>query len=717
MSLTHLTKYALTLKPEAAAAGAWRLMKRTVSGVFISSVKQQECAFLDPDPETTVPAIFASNLDYSVGLELTSTFAALCEHILEHRVNLLGSGWVKVSYGMTTTGFGADQYPPLDNSESIAALHNRLNPGNRERAKSIRELISADYCPIDWQLDFISGHRWREDQISETIKYGHEAGADIKVPWELARLQHLPQLAYAHKMADINSQDKYVKEFQNQALDFIAANPPGWGVNWACTMDVAIRAANMILAFDLFRTQGAVFNGKFTGEFMAAIRAHGHHVAENLEWHPEHRGNHYLANITGLLFIARFLPSSIETDTWLAFGIQELTRECEYQFLDDGANFEASTSYHRLSAEMIAYGTALILGIPEDRSQTVRNIAPSSWPYQPPLRKTSWDRDQNYGPFPPTHFSRLSKMAEFTIQVTKQNGRIVQIGDNDNGRFFKICPVNSINDLDENHLDHRGLVAAINGLIDRPDFAAFATPSFAPETEVVRSLSDGYRLNNIEFAASLQFSPPSFQERPADQVTEINIELPDPVLAEGLSTHAYPDFGLFIWRSDRLFLSVRCGPVGQNGRGGHAHNDQLAIELQIDGEDWIADPGSFVYTADAKCRDAYRSAFAHTTPRFGKGEPSSLGLGMFRLEDNADAKCLRFDENGFHGTHNAFGDTVFRQISFSDGRIILLDGFGGNIPGDTQPQVLSAKSPDELRQIFNLTLPFSRGYGIQGGET
>ncbi|MEZ7879117.1 MAG: hypothetical protein QMC11_02655, partial [Rhodospirillales bacterium] len=80
---------------------------------------------------------------------------------------------------------------------------------------------------------------------SLTIAYGHEPGVDIKIPWELARLQHLPQLALAY--SDQRSQN-LVDEFQNQTLDFMSANPPRYGVNWVCTMDVAIRAANLILA-------------------------------------------------------------------------------------------------------------------------------------------------------------------------------------------------------------------------------------------------------------------------------------------------------------------------------------------------------------------------------------------------------------------------------------------------------------------------------------
>ena len=61
------------------------------------------------------------------------------------------------------------------------------------------------------------------------------------------------------------------------------------------------------------------------------------------------------------------------------------------------------------------------------------------------------------------------------------------------------------------------------------------------------------------------------------------------------------------WR----FVAVR---VAENGLGGHAHNDQLCLELNLDGEDLIVDPGSYIYTAIPSIRNQYRSVTAHFVP-------------------------------------------------------------------------------------------------------
>jgi Heparinase II/III-like protein len=182
-------------------------------------------------------------------------------------------------------------------------------------------------------------------------------------------------------------------------------------------------------------------------------------------------------------------------------------------------------------------------------------------------------------------------------------------------------------------------------------------------------------------------------------------------LREGLELFAYPQFGVWIYRSTRLFLAIRCGKLGQNGRGGHDHNDQLAFELAIDGEDWVSDPGTYLYTPSRKGRNAYRSVNAHAAPRFRGQEPASLTLGDFWLGDQAKAQCDVFGPDGFEGHHMGFGHLVRRTIKIHPNRIRIVDqGL------DHQTQI-SASTPQQLRQAVDQNVPFSPGYGLPGSPT
>ena len=128
-------------------------------------------------------------------------------------------------------------------------------------------------------------------------------------------MQHLPQLALAACLAAADGEparvERLANEFRDEVLDFIAAYPPRFGVQWVTSMDVAIRVANWVLAWDLFPRGGA---GRSTASsprsFTRSVIEHGEHLAANLEWSRELRGNHYLADVIGLLFAAAYLPAS-----------------------------------------------------------------------------------------------------------------------------------------------------------------------------------------------------------------------------------------------------------------------------------------------------------------------------------------------------------------------------------------------------------------------
>lgn len=570
---------------------------------------------------------------------------ALIEQWRGHRFDLLGSGPMVVAHGAAHAGFGRHRYGPgpLLPVDWRGAVVAEQWPGSRERAAAILALIDDPaYVPLDWQVDFKSGYRWSVRTLGSSIPYGHLPGVDVKLPWELARLQHLPALALAFAEGGDGA---LVREFRHQVLDFLGSNPPGWGVNWACAMDVGIRAANMLLAWDMFRAAGARFDADFEAELAAAALAHGRHIRANLEWNELHRGNHYLADICGLAFCATYLAEDAEG--WLEFCRAELESEIPRQFLPDGSNFEASTAYHRLSGEMALYTAALLGGLSE------------------------------------AAMARLSLLAGFSAAITKPSGEIVQIGDNDSGRFIILRPGEAV-------LDHASLQDLSDGLFGR------ASPT-SPEAKLISALVGDRGFARAEASRIVL-------ERPVVRAKGLRLRIipPDALALDGLESIAFPYFGLFIWKNARTFISVRCGPIGQNGNGGHAHNDQLAVEIEIDGVAWARDPGTYVYTPDLEVRNRYRSALAHFVPRRGSEEPASF-ISPFRLEDRAKAEVLRFGPD-FVGLHHGFGSPVHRRVAVEDGAIVVEDW-----PGEGEHDI---RSPEELVRLWGLTLPFSPGYGL-----
>lgn len=640
------------------------------------------------------------------------------EELLDHRFNLLGSGGVKVAHGAHCAGLEGHRFEPAALPQLDADgrwLEGRINQSNLVEAKRIWSLISRRcYQAIDWQLDFRSGYRWREDCWHRSIRFGHLPGVDIKLPWELARMQHLPVLSLAAHYANAERSDfraatEYGCEVRNQMLDFIATNPPGFGVNWSCAMDVGIRLANMLMAHDMLLAAGQTFDAEFEAVFIASVRAHGRHLAGNLEWAPRFRGNHYLADIVGLLFAAVYLPRDAETDKWLVFATEELLGEVEYQFHGDGSNFEASVCYHRLSAEIVLWGLALLDGLATDKYEALKQryrwterLPPARCVGPVPLYPIP--NSSRWSPVPPGCRKKMAAMAAFTQAMTRPDGMVVQFGDNDSGRFM---PLGSVEQLrakgDPAHvawsLDHEALVMGIDAFLGAParDLGsaviagltggaislANQLPMVSHSTTEVGDASEWARLLRL------------WDQSPAGSRWRSEF-LATPGLCADLEFARFAGMGCCIVRGPRLYLAVRCGEIGLSGLGAHAHCDQLAMELVIDGKDRVRDLGTYLYTALPERRNAYRSVQAHHAPRSGIREYADLSQGIFDLRGAPVGECLYWGAQGFAGRHAGYGSWVYRIIALKADRLVVLD---------FSPEGLAVTDPAPL------ILPYSPGYG------
>lgn len=649
------------------------------------------------------------------------------ENFIAHRFDLLGSGPVVVKHGMDCPGLNGHSYKM---SQAIARdgfcnwLDSRINTANRSTAKRIWCQIDDSYLPIDWQLDFKSGYRWSEDTWYGDIRFGHLPGVDIKVPWELSRMQHLPTLAMACHFATagvsgFDAPESYVREFRNQVLDFFATNPPGFGVNWACAMDVAIRIANLLVARDIVVASGIPLDDEFEAIFSANVRSHARHVVVNLEWSPEVRGNHYIANIVGLMFAAIYLPCDDETDVWLKFSVQELISEVLYQFHEDGSNFEASVCYHRLSAEMVLWASALLANLSPSKmaalerpnhlgSHTMPRLRPESIKFH---RIFKIHRDT---PLPDWFWLRLGKMGVFTNAMTRPDKLVVQFGDNDSGRFITLGSGEQLRAGNDPaspfwSLDHSSLVAGIDALVGAGLGSSFV--ALDPSSQIIHTIAQhpGRFVVPVaqscrEISTEVAASPESmwldvmhrFNEAPSCSRWTTNFVSNLPGLLADINMVAFTGMGCYVIRSPRIYLAVRCGEIGLLGLGAHAHCDQLAIELVIDGESRARDPGSYIYTSLPIMRNLYRSAVAHHVPRVANREPADLSRGVFDLRGGAEGECVYFGPRGFIGRHFGYGAWTYRIVALESERIVIHDFAEGGLP-------ICDPTP--------LALAYSQGYG------
>lgn len=643
-------------------------------------------------------------------------------HYMGHRFDLLGSGWVEVRHGMSCRGLHGKRHeaaggrPPAEPGQGPDGV----NRANHAEAARRRRLLDEDYQPIDWQLDFKSGYRWSNRRWYRLVKTAPVPGADIKVPWELARMQHLPQLALAYCAPGSGwyEDDRIPAEFRHQVLDFAATNPPRFGANWKCTMDVGIRAANWILTHALLRGSGVAFDDAFTAVFASSVREHGRHIAGNLEWAGGHRANHYLGNIAGLVFCGAALASDPETDAWLALGLQELIAEGDHQFLPDGGHFEGATAYHRFCMEMMLFPAALLLGLDRERVESLRRLHGASVGGRA-VRSTpaegQAEGDEDAGVFPAWWWQRIRQAHRLLSAVTDPAGDLVQIGDNDSGMLFNLSPAFRQLEVDEArrrylHLeDYTALPDGAPYFMDErleTDGTMAAAEAFLgmggdrahPKGEVIQALMGSSGMGVRVAPSAAGGGRPSEPARPVAPAPTTpptrsrTFRAARPGLRRGLIVSSFPDFGCFVFRSPRLYVAIRC-LLQRPLYTAHLHNDQLSVTLWLDGEELIVDPGTYLYTPFPEERNRYRSARTHDCPwQNGRGEPASLDQGVFRLPGFEPA-TVRLTPTEFLGSYRAAGTTAARRVRIEDDGVVIEDW---GRAGDAESRV-----------------PYSPGYGLQ----
>lgn len=251
--------------------------------------------------------------------------------------------------------------------------------------------------PPPWNIDFISGYAWSPALGARMRPVVRDNGSDVRIPWDLSRLQFLPELAKAHLLT---RDMRYRSAAKDLFSDWNLKNPVGMGVNWTQAMEIALRGMSLCFMLSLLQPLRPDEQA-WAHEVTQSIWQHALYTELDIEFSHLISSNHYLSNVVGLYCMSSFLDAP-------GMGRRRrkyrgmIHREMLRQVYLDGGDYEASCGYHLLVLQMF---TSAYLVMRAERET------------------------------PPLHFTeRLRAMYQYLAELADEDGRVPHLGDCDDGR-------------------------------------------------------------------------------------------------------------------------------------------------------------------------------------------------------------------------------------------------------------------------------------------
>ncbi|MDC2988982.1 heparinase II/III family protein [Acidimicrobiaceae bacterium] len=381
-------------------------------------------------------------------------------------------------------------------------------------------------------------------------------------------------------------------------------------IYWDSPMDVAIRNINLVFHFLSIENNSA--KAKILGNNKELISSYISQHYEYIKNNLEDSGN-----VVGNHYLIELTSILLTIATFkfendfeeFEYFRNKLKSEIKKQFNNDGTSFEGSSHYAAFVTEALII-CKLSIHEMDSKSKLLEEI------------------------------DEIIKANKTFLSLLIVNGDLSQIGDNDSGRLFYFS-------FDEDE------PLKMNWLIDLID-------------NLYNGDNQDKKIQD-KFKQIIDSHIPSFDEVKVVKSKAI------PVFTKEYECYSSRDFGIYIWRNDDQYFSIRCGSIGQNGFGGHSHYDQLSIEC-FSGGKWVArDPGTGTYTDNIDLRNKFKSLAYHWGPQPKMNFPKEDEFDCFKLNHMTNGEVLKFDKNNFVGFADFNGRRIYRKIQINDGVVNIED--------------------------------------------
>lgn len=441
-------------------------------------------------------------------------------------------------------------------------------------------------------------------------------GEDIKWTWEPARFEWAYTLGRAYLLS---GDERYPQAFWTYTEQFLQANPPQLGLNWASAQEVAIRIFAFVFAHQIFENSEHSTPERCR-RLAQAVSEHAARIPPSLAYARAQDNNHLLSEAAGLYTAALALPAHPRSEDWRTAGWNMFHGGLATQIAANGAYVQNSTNYHRLMLQLALW---------------MHKISPQ--------------------PFPESSQELLSAATRWLLALLdRRTGRTPNLGPNDGAYLFPLTA--------QPFGDYRPVVqAAARTFLGGPVFPGGPWEEmslwFRPRPGATSSPGDAPM---EEEAAPDEAEPEAAEALELDQPGGVEAG-PHILRASDPSAWAYLRVAHF------------------DHRPGHA--DQLHLDLWWRGLNLAHDPGTYLYNAPPPWDNALAHTAAHNSVTV-EGHDQMTRAGRFLWLDWADAWLVQKEraENDAwrsltarHNGYRRFGLDHERSVTWSGTGLRVID--------------------------------------------
>ena len=278
---------------------------------------------------------------------------------------------------------------------SSARFLPREAPALRIRFFDVDLPYPTEASPIQWSRDYKNGvSAPRVFYGSIDYRDASQVG-DSKYTWELNRHQFLVPWALEYRKT---GREEVAAAIVGSIRDWISDNPRHIGINWASSLELALRMLSWGIALDLCHGSRALAEDRCT--IASSVSDQADYVRGTLSLFSS-ANNHLMGELVGLLAAAAFFPEARGVQKHAEFARGRIVEEALRQNWPDGVNREGAFYYHHYTLEYVLTAVAL-------------------------FERLGWT-------MPPAVLERARRMVEFVDSIVDDRGRPFEVGDSDDG--------------------------------------------------------------------------------------------------------------------------------------------------------------------------------------------------------------------------------------------------------------------------------------------